>query len=260
MGYINKSKIGQTCCAIFFRIRYAKNLTLSKLRILFTEEIRKTYKLNEELIKDSFLATKHPKFIRDLAKKFIRDYMGIQNYKKFVAVHFRFNPDDFFDKEFMGEADGSTLRNYRGIDPYTANHLRRTLHDTKYLLDHLVKKMDQHPWNHSGKINKVIYIASPRNVAGSFPVHNGQTYGGYQIFNTLDITEFLDSYREDCWVYEHYYGDILSTLEKEMMVISKIFYRSRPSNWSFNEQGHRFAEEPAEEIAEDRVVFDIFNR
>ena len=53
-----------------------------------------------------------------------------------------------------------------------------------------------------------------------------------------------------------YFGDILSTFEKEILIYAKLFLRSRPSNWSFNVQGHRFAR--YEELPYDRYVFDIF--
>ena len=59
---------------------------------------------------------------------------------------------------------------------------------------------------------------------------------------------------------DFYFGDILSTLEKEMMLLSRVFYRARPSNWSFNVQGHRFSEREFEEIRHDRVIFDVLER
>ena len=47
-------------------------------------------------------------------------------------------------------------------------------------------------------------------------------------------------------------------LEKEILVQSLAFYRARPSNWSFNIQGHRFAEWGPRNLTHDRVVYDVF--
>ena len=62
----------------------------------------------------------------------------------------------------------------------------------------------------------------------------------------------------ECAIIDKIFGDILSTLEKEIMVRSLVFFRVRPSNWSFNVQGQRFAIYGNENIMHDRVIFDIF--
>lgn len=53
------------------------------------------------------------------------------------------------------------------------------------------------------------------------------------------------------------YGDILSTLEKDILTHAYVFYRTRPSNWSFNVQAHRWAQNVTG-LAYDAVVYDIF--
>ena len=98
-----------------------------------------------------------------------------------------------------------------------------------------------------------IFIASPQNVASRFS--KIKNFGKYQIFTGEDTFEFLNQYTDKCQVIADYFGDILSTLEKEISSRAISFYRSRPSNWSFNVQARRFAEDVDLEL--DRVVFDV---
>ena len=50
----------------------------------------------------------------------------------------------------------------------------------------------------------------------------------------------------------------ISLVSIVLLVRSFAFYRARPSNWSFNVQGHRWAERKSKDLIYDRVVYDIF--
>ena len=69
----------------------------------------------------------------------------------------------------------------------------------------------------------------------------------------------MERYKEKCELVKNLFGDIVSTFEKEVLVQALSFYRTRPSNWSFNVQGHRFARYTSEELKYDRVIFDVFS-
>lgn len=142
--------------------------------------------------------------------------------------------------------------------------MHQSILDPTYLVEKLARKVQNLTANSetekSGQEPGIIYIASPLNIAEYFYNHTtNKILNNYKVFTTIDIQRFLETYRKDCWVIDIYFGDILSTLEKEMMVLSKIFFRSRPSNWSFNQQGHRMPNYPYEEIQNDRVIFDVFD-
>ena len=68
---------------------------------------------------------------------------------------------------------------------------------------------------------------------------------------------------QDCDVLKRFYGEILPMVEMEILEKSFAFYRSRPSNWSFNIQAARFAnaeinKDGSANLPFDRVILDIF--
>lgn len=246
--------------------------------------VAKDHRINEELVKDSFLATSHPKFIKNLAIKFIQDVLGFENYKKYIAIHYRFNMGDFFNHEFVNitlenetksenksendsenkhienknsTSDSHKTYNFRGIDQLTSVELQKVLKNSTYLLDKMVDYFERYP-QILQHLNKVIYIAAPRNI--KFEYSNGAMYRSFKIFTNDDLQTFLTAFIDNCWVYREYFGDILSTVDKELMINSRIFLRSRPSNWSFNSQGRRYTYHKHKFMQHDRVVFDLFNR
>lgn len=228
-------------------------------------ETRIKYHMNKNLIKDAYKATQHPKFIRNLAKLFIEKYFHInfdlpprEKYHNYASVHFRFNPSDFFGSSFLNvniSQENPNGGGFRGVNNGMSLEIQKTLKNSTYFLDKLCKKLDQiikitkdqdklpemdrnqTLYSETAKnLNKIVYIASPTNIADIFP-HDGEHFAGYKIYNTLDMQKFLESFRKDCWVIDNYFGDVLSTLEKEMMVMANIFFRARPSNWSFKVWG-----------------------
>ena len=252
------------------------------------ETAAKYYRIDKNLIYDSYKASSHPKFIQDLARMFIKVYMA--NYQ-FMSVHFRFNPGDFISGKILTSTEPCDFEHIssdrcfgiKGVSSRRAEELRKSLQNSTYFLEKMVGHFrttfadeldhDDPDFLSTGgtpkkliETTKIIYIASPLNIAEIFHAqgriyHDQKSNQKYKIFNTLDMIQFLDDkIRPHCWALDTYYGDVLSTIEKEMLLISKIFYRARPSNWSFNVQGHRNSEYSKKELRLDRVIFDIFAR
>ena len=75
----------------------------------------------------------------------------------------------------------------------------------------------------------------------------------------MDVGHFLNQLKNQtkCWVLEEYLGEVNSELEKELLSRALAFYRSRPSNWSYNVQASRFGR--FENLPYDRAIFDIFD-
>ena len=78
------------------------------------------------------------------------------------------------------------------------------------------------------------------------------------MFTSLDTEQFLRENSQDCDVIQRFFGDVLSTLEKDILSWGKVFFRTRPSNWSFNLQGRRMARYEWELIKEDRPIYGLF--
>ena len=178
-----------------------------------------------------------------------------QTTRTFVAVHWRFNQGDFFTRDILEKKEEEV--NGRGLPHEAAVHLWKTLKDPRYFLDLLIPHLERNFHNstqHSGQ--KVIFITSPMNIAKNFQ-KIGRDYKGYKLYNSLDTERFLNSFKM-CKYIDQTFGDTISTLEKEILVQSLAFYRARPSNWSFNIQGHRYAELGPGNLTHDRVVYDVF--
>ena len=227
------------------------------------------WKMDPQLINDAYLATSHPKFIRDLAKLFVQIYLS--NYD-FIAIHFRYNPGDFFGNDFLDHKfdceNMTACSGGRGLSGEFHQGIQQSLANTTRFYERVIRHIQisyQQDYPETVEKTRLIYIASPTNTAEIFNKHGKQfidpiSNRKYGIFNTLDLMNFLEKIRPKCWALDFYYGDVLSTIEKEILRLATIFYRSRPSNWSYNVQGHRNARLNGDELQFDRVVFDIFMR
>ena len=235
------------------------------------DEAQWIYNFDLELLRDSYRATTHPEFIRNIAEAFVREKFGDDN---FVSIHFRFNQDDFFSpklfermpeniNDWTGADDENLIKGLRRLDISVAKPLFLSLRDPSYFIERLMKFLDRSS-QEGARINKntTIYIASPTNLAERFEKaadkHRDSNKDSHRLLTSIEVKAFLQSYRKSCWVVDTYFGDVLSTLEKEIIVMSRIFYRARPSNWSFNVQGHRMARYEYDYVKYDRVLFDIF--
>jgi len=223
-------------------------------------------KTSKQLVKDSYLATKHPKFIRDLASVFVEKVMNIrkrdihERFEPFIGIHFRYNLGDYFRKDFLKKGYFKQPENGAlGISSNLTEKIYKVLNgDVEYFLEKVVSFPRSKSNNRTGP--QTIYISSPPNISKIFS--KIKFYKNFKSFTTNDSKKFLKNVYEDqrhnCSIIKEYFGDILSTFEKEIMIRSSVFYRSRPSNWSFNVQGHRFAEYEHSELVDDEVILHVF--
>lgn len=174
--------------------------------------------------------------------------------RSYTGVHWRFNEGDFFGNGFKNHNENKVSA--RGLSNNATKQLHRTLNHPEYFLDQLIPHLAQ---NYNGTENsKTLFISSPMNTAKLF--RRTGDYKNFKIFTTTDTQAFLREKLEEvnCTILVDMFGDILSTFEKEILLRSLGFYRTRPSNWSFNIQGHRWAEYGPKQLTHDRVIFDVF--
>ena len=245
------------------------------IKIDENEAIHKLH-LNLQFIKDTFLATSHPKFIEDLAVLFMKDVMGFdkvervglypaqnQNQQNFIGIHWRFNLGDFFTDKFLEKDQNNTA--LKGLNNEVAFELQKSMKDFTYFFDKLSSYLSENGLEDRKSKTKstTVFITSPPNIAEKIKKvsenFNGN-YKNFKIFTTLDTQNFVSKYKNNCAPIKNFLGEILSTLEKEILIYSKIYLRARPSNWSFNVHGHRFSRYDYESIKNDAVIFDVFNK
>ena len=175
-------------------------------------------------------------------------------------MHWRFNPGDIFSKDFLNSnatfehIDKERGARVIGISQMLIQLIHKCMHNPDYLLEQLIQHIEKQ-FEKDKIVVKTIFITSPIEVADML-AKVGRTFRGYTIFTTIDTHDFLSRYR-DCETVDQLYGDILSTLEKEILVQSFAYYRTRPSNWSFNVQAHRWAKQ-VPGLKFDSVIYDIF--
>ena len=225
-----------------------------------TYDVQNKWRVNYDLVKDIQLATEHPVFIKSLAEEFKNEIFGENS--DFIGVHWRFNPGDIFSSDFFKSNGSDHFINKErgarviGISEYLIKLIHRCMNDPKFLLDKLIDHIEKQIPEIERK--KTIFITSPVQIADTI-ASVGRNYRGYNFYTTKDTHEFLSKYRKKCETVDKIYGDILSTMEKEILIGSFCYYRMRPSNWSFNVQAHRWAKK--EEISGfkyDSVIYDIF--
>ena len=231
-----------------------------------TESLQKLG-IDSELYRQVYLHTGYPEFVEVLVDQFLKEVFGE---KQFIGVHWRFDEGDFFaqtkfaNKIPYNENDGVpkkyvSIGRAKGLNPKSTAALYKTIHDPEYFLDLLIPHVEENlSTNNSNTKIKTIFIASPVSTSQLF--QQKSSYKNYKIFTTSDTHKFLKNilHKQNCTLLIDMFGDILSTFEKEILLRSLAFYRTRPSNWSFNVQGHRWANYKADDLVHDRVIFDVF--
>lgn len=207
--------------------------------------------MNLEIVKTVYVSTVPPEFIRQL----VDIYFQLNKIDQFIGIHWRYNSNDFYDKNMANFTKRKLKKsNKRGLSLRLTKELQNVIKNTSYLFDKI-----RSPEILLGKSHKhvsTIIISSPFNMAAKFD--QARSKFGYRIFTTKDSRDFLWEYRDNCEVVRDLFGEVLSTFEKEIMLRATVFYRSRPSNWSFNVQGMRWSSKKFGEIALDKTVFDLF--
>ena len=97
---------------------------------LDVEEAQERYHLNKTLVQHVIAATDHPKFIKNLAIKFIEEVMGLEimtdrGQYEFAGAHFRFNPGDFFASDFLKRDEYANAGNH--MHKTVSVHIHRSL-------------------------------------------------------------------------------------------------------------------------------------
>ena len=65
---------------------------------------------------------------------------------------------------------------------------------------------------------RTIFITSPISIAEH--LRSNATYlPGYKVFTSLDTESFLKQEAEDCGIIRRFFGDVLSTLEKDIQTL-----------------------------------------
>lgn len=146
----------------------------------------------------------------------------------------------------------------RGLDLSAMSNIHHSLQNFTYFYEKLGANLASKMAGFETEKEIQVFIASPVSV--SKIISAGKTGSNFKIWTTQDSLKFLKKYLKSCWVYQDYLGEILSLFEKEVISKSQIFYRARPSNWSFNVEAQRFSNKKFENLKDDSVIFDIFVR
>lgn len=224
---------------------------------------------DSDLIREIYKYTPKPEFIRDIARSFIEKNLNA----KFIGIHWRYNPGDFFGQAALNGDVSADDINIRNLGNKMSLNLKAVILNPEYFLEKLVDYLDRQFNKHDIKLEnheKVIFLASPKNMISKFDqvlekfTKNGK-YKSWKIVTSTKSTEFLQTLKNksNCDILKRFYGDILPMVEMQILEKSFAFYRSRPSNWSFNVQAARFAnavlkKDGSVELPLDRVVLDIF--
>merc|ERR1711865_730767 len=91
------------------------------------------------MIKESFMATQHPEFIRKMGAVFINEFLG--GVGNFIGIHFRFNTGDFFGADFAKNAEDEATGNH--IPNQIAKHIHRSMLNGTYFLDKVVDYIEK---------------------------------------------------------------------------------------------------------------------
>ena len=228
------------------------------------EQVEVLFSVNQPLIKAVYKHSPNPKFVAQLVDEFLEEYGLKTNQKNMVGVHWRFNDCDFLECGAAKKSSEEGFVNFmRGVDKSASKHVFKSLKDPEYFIKALVndlKTMNTTVLTTDSTTDfNTIIICSPINAAYLFHKFSHQKYNNkFTILTTVHTKKFLTDRRSSCGMLNDLFGDIHSTFEKELMLRVGAFYRMRPSNWSFDVQGQRFANMNASELRNDRVIYDVF--
>ena len=179
------------------------------------------------------LSTGLPSIVKKLADAFINEFL---NRNSFLAIHWRYNPDDWMvhckhvEKNSITEGDFSKMC-------YQLSHLKPEdlLHAGINVIDTQISAQPK-----INKIVKAIYLATPLNqkpVIKSFEKEAlrlrkaGRTE--LIILTSTALKSFLDKY-ETCISDKNIIKDTLALVEMQLCIQSTIFLHSVKSSWSEN--------------------------
>ena len=119
------------------------------------------------------------------------------------------------DKKISTQCTDEVFHHTRGLPKKVAYTLQKALKDPDYLLDSLITSVKRNLVSNGKPLSvRNLFITSPWNIAEK--LQNYTNYKGYKIISTVHTRQFLERYRDSCEIIGDIFGDILSTLEKEI--------------------------------------------
>lgn len=178
--------------------------------------IRANQRPHIELLENVVTHTARPPFIRNIVDKFFTKFL---NGKKYIAVHYRFDTNDW-----MNHCDGKE-------DNLTCERVVEVMHDVPKALA-----------NFADYVERQVYMTGIQAVYLAVPLSEAEVRSGMRMVLQERLGPDFPMYSsEELFPYVHASGcseysehDIISTTEQEVCSRSTIFLRSTPSSWSRN--------------------------
>ena len=234
------------------------------------------HRTDSDVLRELYKHTPFPKFIIDYAELFVNKFLKVP----FIGIHWRYNPGDFFHHSSLIPSANSSLVSIRGMGHDLSLHLKLVIQEPGYFFEQLLGYLEKQYAEIGIPVPKLVFIASPNNMAQKFErflkqngtastTSPGLIYKNIEFITSRISTEFIRRNFRDhssehyCEIAERFYGEILPMVEMTILEKAFAFYRSRPSNWSFNIQARRFAhadvdEDGRPELLHDRCILDMF--
>ena len=246
------------------------------------------YGTDLDVVREIYKFTPSPRIAVDIVDIILNEFFGGAK-NTFFGVHWRYNAGDYI-KYSQFEQDNNNLQ-FRSFPHEISLHMKLVWLEPMHLFDLLIDHIEDNLKTSEIVLKpeeKVIFIATPdggrkfENLAVKFQDSlrkyrtNNTTlpsslpiYRGWKIITTRQTTRFVsDKFKNQkskyyCETFDTFFGEFIPIIEMEILKRSFGFYRSRPSNWSFNIQAQRFANAEVNEdgtavLPLDRVVLDIF--
>jgi len=179
--------------------------------------LRFNQKSHAELLDDVVSHTQRPPFVRSIVDKFVKKYL---DNKKFLAVHYRFDSNDW-----MNHCDGKE-------DNLTCERVVEVMHDVPKALENFADYVERQVMVAG---IEAVYLAVPLSEAevrsGMKVVLQDRLGADFPMYSSEELFPFV--YASGCGE-EYSEHDIISTTEQEVCFRSNIFLRSTPSSWSRN--------------------------
>jgi len=205
-----------TCAVWLFPYIQFQDFTLN-IYSAWSGNLRFNQKPHAELLDDVVSHTQRPPFVRSIVDKFVNKYL---QGKKFLAVHYRFDSNDW-----MNHCDGKE-------DNLTCERVVEVMHDVPKALE-----------NFADYVERQVMVAGIEAVYLAVPLSEAEVRSGMKVvlqdrlgpefpmYSSEELFPFV--YASGCGE-EYSEHDIISTTEQEVCFRSNIFLRSTPSSWSRN--------------------------
>jgi len=203
------------CAVWLFPYIQFQDFTLS-IYSSWSGNVRASQRPHIQLLEDVVSHTARPPFVRTIVDRFFSKYL---NKLKFIAVHYRFDSNDW-----MNHCDGKD-------DNLTCERVVEVMHDVPKALA-----------NFADYVERQVAVAGIQAVYLAVPLSEAEVRSGMKMVLQERLGKNFPMYSsEELFPYVHASGcsefsehDIISTAEQEVCSRSTIFLRSTPSSWSRN--------------------------